>query len=97
MAVAVMCGQAFVMVMATPPPPLPTSTSDVTDEKSKRSNSTRVVDTVLALMLRRNLSNSAWEELEKSSFACGIPLRIESAVLKDALQREAMAACLLPT
>ena len=35
-------------------------------------------------------------ELEKSSFAWGTPLRIDSAVLKQELQRWAMLPCLLP-
>src|SRR5207248_9506090 len=95
-AVALMWGQAFVMVMASPPPPLPTSTSVLIDEKSYLSNRARAAGIVFAFILRRNFSTSSCGELEKSSFACGAPRRIDSAVLIQALHRMAMAACRLP-
>ncbi len=47
-------------------------------------------------MLRRNFSNSSGGALEKSNFACGAPLRIDSAVLKLSRHRITMVPCLLP-
>src|SRR5439155_1963971 len=91
-----MWGQAFVIVMASPPPPLPTSTSVLIDEKSYLSNRARAAGTVFTFMLRRNFSTSSGGELEKSSLACGTPVRMDSAVLSEPVHRMVSVACLLP-
>src|SRR5262245_10291622 len=95
-AVAVIWGHALVIVMASPAPPLPTSTRVATGEKSYLSNRVRAAAIVFTFILRRNVSTSSCGELEKSSLACGAPLRIDSAVLREAAHRVAITACLLP-
>src|SRR5688572_14487702 len=91
-----MCGQIFVIVMASPAPPLPTSTSVWTEETSYLSRRVRAAGTVFVFIVRRNFSNSSGGELEKSKFLCGTPVRIDSAVLSEAVHLFAMVACRFP-
>ena len=74
-------GQAFVMVKAIPAHPQPTSTRSLIFVKSYLSNNARADCTALTFILRRNASTTSSGELEKSTFVCGTPVLIDSAVL----------------
>src|SRR5262249_40630467 len=96
MAVACSWAHSCVIVIATPAPPQPTSARVLIEEKSCRANSERVAATLLALIRRRNASNSSVEELEKSILACGTPVRIDGGVLSPKAHGGEKLACRPP-
>jgi hypothetical protein len=83
--------------MLIPPPPQPTSSSVLIDEKSAVFTKARADGAALAFILRRKVSSASGEAVEKSSFPLGAPLRMDSAVPKFCRHRIAMAACRFPT